>query len=162
MSAQKYDFPIEQGTSFRLALTYKDKDGNIVDLTDWCARLIWQTNTGVTQVFTTENTDLSLYSFTIDGSNGKLIFLLPASITNSFNFSLAKYDLELRSPEDLYEGGESIQQEYFLAQLILSKDLVRLAQRLIVHDRLYFRYREWNFKYSRSLFVYINNRKFRK
>lgn len=105
MSAQKYDFPIEQGTSFRLALTYKDKDGNIVDLTDWCARLIWQTNTGVTQVFTTENTDLSLYSFTIDGSNGKLIFLLPASITNSFNFSLAKYDLELRSPEDLYEGG---------------------------------------------------------
>jgi hypothetical protein len=105
MSAQKYDFPIEQGTSFRLALTYKDKDGNIVDLTDWCARLVWQTNTGVTQVFSTENTDLSLYSFTIDGPTGKLTFLLPAAITNSFNFSLAKYDLELKSPEDLYEGG---------------------------------------------------------
>lgn len=105
MSAQKYDFPIEQGTSFRLALTYKDKDGNIVDLSDWCARLIWTTNTGTTQIFSTDNTDLSLYNFSIDGPSGKLTFLLPASITNNFNFNWAKYDLELKSPEDLYAGG---------------------------------------------------------
>ena len=105
MSAQKYDFPIEQGTSFRLALTYKDKDGNIVDLTGWCARLVWTTNNNLTQVFSTDNTDLSLYNFSIDGPNGKLIFLLPASITNNFTFNLAKYDLELQSPEDLYVGG---------------------------------------------------------
>lgn len=105
MSAQKYDFPIEQGTSFRLAITYKDKDGNVVDLSGWCARLIWTTNTGSTQVFSTENTDLSLYSFTIDGNNGKLTFLLPATITNSFTFNSAKYDLEIQSTEDLYTGG---------------------------------------------------------
>jgi hypothetical protein len=105
MSAQKYDFPIEQGTSFRLALTYKDKDGNIVDLTGWCARLVWTTNNNLTQVFSTDNTDLSLYNFSIDGPNGKLTFLLPASITNNFTFNLAKYDLELQSPDDLYTGG---------------------------------------------------------
>ena len=96
---------IEKGSSFKLSLVYKDNSGNIIDITNYCARLTWSTNTGTTTTFTTDNIDLSQYSFTIDGSNGKLIFLLPASITNSFNFSLAKYDLELRSPEDLYEGG---------------------------------------------------------
>lgn len=105
MSAQKYDFPIEQGTSFRLALTYKDKDGNIVDLTGWCARLIWTTNNNLTQIFSTDNMDLSLYNFNIDGPNGKITFLLPATITNNFNFNSAKYDLELKSPQDLYVGG---------------------------------------------------------
>lgn len=105
MAAKKYDFSIEQGTSFRLAITYKDKNKNIIDISDYCARLIWTTDTGATQVFTTENTDISLYSFTIDGTNGQILLMLPASITNSFNFSIAKYDLELRSNSDLYTGG---------------------------------------------------------
>jgi hypothetical protein len=105
MSAKKYDFSIEQGTSFRLAITYKDKDGNIVDLTGWCARLVWTTNTNLTQVFSSDNTDVSLYKFDIDAVNGKLTFLLPANITNNFNFMHAKYDLELQSPDDLYPGG---------------------------------------------------------
>lgn len=105
MAASKYDFKIEQGSSFKFSLIYKDADGNPVDLTDWCARLIWKTNTGSTQIFTTENMDYSIYKFTIDAPNGKLTFLLPASTTNNFNFSTAKYDLELSSPDDLYAGG---------------------------------------------------------
>ena len=105
MSASKYDFSIEQGSSFRLAIVYKDKDNNIVDITDWCARLTWQTNTGLTQIFNSDNIDTSSYSFIIDGPQGKLTLLLPASTTNNFNFSMAKYDLELSSDEDLYTGG---------------------------------------------------------
>lgn len=105
MAATEYNFSIEQGTSFRLSITYKDKDKNIVDITDYCARLIWITNTGITQAFSTENTDASLYSFAIDGPNGKITLLLPASITNSFNFATARYDLELMSDVDLYPGG---------------------------------------------------------
>lgn len=105
MAASKYDFSIEQGSSFRLSLIYKDKNSEIVDITNWCARLIWTTNNNVTQIFTTENNDPSLYSFDIDGPNGKITLLLPASITNGFNFSTAKYDLELRSDDDLYAGG---------------------------------------------------------
>lgn len=105
MAASKYDFTIEQGSSFKLSLIYKDNNREIINLTDWCARLTWKTNAGVTQIFTTENTDSSLYSFVIDGPNGKITLLLPANITNSFNFSTAKYDLELQSPEDLYSGG---------------------------------------------------------
>jgi hypothetical protein len=105
MPATKYDFSIEQGTSFRLAITYKDSSKNPIDITDYCARLVWITNTGQTQVFSTENTDFSLYKFTVGGVNGQIILMLPASITNTFDFNLAKYDLELRSDTDLYVGG---------------------------------------------------------
>lgn len=105
MSASKYDFSIEQGSSFRLAIVYKDKDNNIVDITDWCARLTWKTNTGLTQVFNSDNIDTSSYSFSIDGPEGKITLLLPSSTTNNFNFGTARYDLELGSDEDLYAGG---------------------------------------------------------
>jgi hypothetical protein len=105
MAASKYDFPIEQGSSFKLSLVYKDSDDNVVDLTGWCSRLIWVTNTGTTQVFTTENVNDTSYNFTIDGTNGKIILLIPANTTNLFNFFGAKYDLELQSPEELYAGG---------------------------------------------------------
>ena len=105
MAAGKYDFSIEQGTSFRLSVVYKDENENIIDLTNWCARLTWKTNAGVTQTFESEGADTSVYSFNIDGANGKLTLLFPFSTTNDFSFSSAKYDLELQSPDDLYTGG---------------------------------------------------------
>jgi hypothetical protein len=105
MSASKYDFTIDQGSSFRLAIIYKDKNKKIVDITGWCARLVWTTNAGINQVFTTQNTDPTLYNFYIDGPNGKITLLFPATVTNMFNFATAKYDLELISVDDLYEGG---------------------------------------------------------
>lgn len=77
MSASKYDFSIEQGSSFRLAIVYKDKNKNIVDISNWCAKLTWHTDSGITQIFTTENNDPNLYSFSIDGPNGKITLLLP-------------------------------------------------------------------------------------
>jgi hypothetical protein len=105
MSATKHDFPIEQGSSFKLQLIYKDQNNNPIDLTDYCARLTWTTNSGETSIFTTENMDLSLYSFTIDGPNGTLVLMLPASKTNTLNFDIAQYDLEIQSNIDLYTGG---------------------------------------------------------
>lgn len=105
MAASKYDFSIEQGTSFKLSLIYKDSERNPINLTNWCARLVWKTNTNTTQVFSSDNTDHSVYKFDIDDSNGKLILMFPAGTTNGFNFTTAKYDLELRSPDELYNGG---------------------------------------------------------
>ena len=105
MAASKYDFSIEQGTSFKLSLRYKDADGVPIDLTVWCARLIWKTNTNNTQTFSSDNVDYSVYKFTVDDPDGKITLMLPASTTNNFSFNTAKYDLELRSPEDLYDGG---------------------------------------------------------
>lgn len=105
MAASKYDFTIEQGSSFKLSLAYKDDSGNPVDLTNWCARLTWKTNTNITQTFSTENIDYNVYKFTLEPLLGKLNLLIPASTTNSLNFNNAKYDLELQSDDDLYSGG---------------------------------------------------------
>ena len=105
MAASKYDFTIEQGTSFKISLIYKDNAGNPIDLTGWCARLIWKTNTNITQTFSSDNIDYNVYKFTIDDVEGKLTLMMPSSTTNSFSFNTAKYDLELQSPDDLYAGG---------------------------------------------------------
>lgn len=105
MSATQYDFNVEQGSSFKISLVYKDKDKNVVDLTDWCARLMMKTNTNKTLLFETTNIDYSVYKFYIDGPNGKIVLMIPAETTNNWNFKLARYDLELQSPDDLYTGG---------------------------------------------------------
>lgn len=105
MSASKYDFAIEQGTSFKMSLIYKDQNGIPINLTNWCARIVWKTNTGSTQIFSSDNLDHSVYKFSIDDVNGKLTIMFPSSTTNSFGFNTAKYDLELQSPDDLYAGG---------------------------------------------------------
>lgn len=105
MAASKYDFDIEQGSSFRFSLIYKDSSKNVIDLTGWCARLVWTTSSNTTKIFSSTNTDYSIYKFEIDGINGKLSLLIPSTTTNTFNFKSAKYDLELQSPDDLYAGG---------------------------------------------------------
>ncbi len=105
MAASKYDFAIEQGTSFKISLIYKDANGNPVNLTNWCARLTWKTNTNLTQIFSSDNTDYGVYKFIIDPIVGKLTLMIPSLTTNHFNFNSAKYDLELQSPDDLYSGG---------------------------------------------------------
>ena len=91
MSAGNYDFKIEQGTSFRMSLVYKDANGDPIDITNWCARLTWKTSSNTTQIFTTENTDLNAYKFEIVGAAGRINFLLPASTTNAYDFNTAKY-----------------------------------------------------------------------
>jgi len=105
MPATQYDFNIEQGSSFKITLVYKDKDKNVIDLTDWCARLTMKTSNNTTLVFDTTNLDYSVYKFSIDGPNGKMTLLIPAETTNDWTFKKARYDLELQSPDDIYSGG---------------------------------------------------------
>jgi hypothetical protein len=107
MAANQYDFKIEQGSSHKLSFIYKDSDKNPIDISGYCARLTWKTNTNISQIFTTENLDYSTYKFVIDTptSDGKMTLYFPASTTNGFDFSTAKYDLELQSTTDLYTGG---------------------------------------------------------
>ena len=93
MAANKYDFSIEQGSSFKISLIYKDANSNPINFTNWCARLIWKTSSGHTQIFSSENTDYSTYKFIIDDLEGKLTLMLPSSTTNDFNFTSAKYDM---------------------------------------------------------------------
>jgi hypothetical protein len=113
MSAANYDFPIEQGTSYRLTFIYKDSDGNAINITNWCARLVMKTaykdiakkNLSSTIIYSSTNSDYSQYKFYIDGTQGKVTLLFPAGTTNNFDFDTAKYDIELQSPEDFYTSG---------------------------------------------------------
>ena len=105
MGASQYNFTIEQGSSFKMSLIYKDSNGEPIDITDWCARLTWRTSANVTQVFSSDNIDKSLYDFNLEGSLGKINLLFPASTTNDFDFGNAKYDLELQSDDDHYNQG---------------------------------------------------------
>jgi hypothetical protein len=104
MSASEYNFKIEQGSTFKIRFYYKDENGDPIDLTGYCARLTWKTNFGIKQSFFTQNTDYSVYKFELDEANGGMILTLPASTTNSFEFSYAKYDLELQSPDAIYSS----------------------------------------------------------
>ena len=104
MKASLYDFAIDQGSSFRLSFIYKDAQGNPIDLTGRCARLIWKTNKGDVQTFITTNVDYTIYKFTIDPLLGKVTLLLPPSTTNNLAFNTAKYDLELQSDDEIYTG----------------------------------------------------------
>jgi len=106
MPASKYDFTIKQGSSYQIVFIYKDANKNPVDLTNWCARVIWKTNTGTTQEFSSENTDLSQYTFRLNDNPGEIKLLIPSTTTTNFNFSTANYDLDLQSPEDFSAGGD--------------------------------------------------------
>jgi|TARA_R100000278_G_scaffold123023_1_gene110947 hypothetical protein len=106
MAASLYDFNIEQGSSFRMTVVYKDANNNPVDIRNWCARIIWKTNTNTTQTFSSTNSDASLYKVTVvNDASGTVKFELPASVTNAYDFNNAKYDFELESNVDHYTGG---------------------------------------------------------
>lgn len=105
MAASLYDFNIEKGTSFTLSIVYKNQNNNPIDLTGYCARLVWRTNTGDIETFLSTEIDPSRYYFNVDGPTGRITFKLPASETNSYEFRTAKYDLEIQSDDDHYAGG---------------------------------------------------------
>lgn len=130
MAASKYDFTIEQGSSFKISLIYKDQNGNPINLTGWCARLIWKTNTNITQTFSSDNIDHNVYKFTIDDPNGKLTLMMPSSTTNSFNFNTAKYDLELQSPDELYSGGGKFTTRLLFGTVSVTKRFSQSSQAL--------------------------------
>lgn len=105
MPAIQHDFNIIQGTSFKLSFLYKDKDNLPINMSSWCARIIWTTNLNDTYVFSTQNTNYSQYKFILDGTNGKTTLLIPACVTNNYTFASAKYDLEFQTNQDLYTNG---------------------------------------------------------
>lgn len=106
MPASKYDFSIEQGSSYQISFIYKDAQQNPIDLTNWCARLVWKTNTNITTEFLSTNTNFTNYTFTINEEPGEIKLILPATTTDDFDFLTANYDLDLQSPEDFSIGGD--------------------------------------------------------
>ena len=104
MPAANYNFTLEKGTAFVISFEYKDNDDNIINLTNWTARLRWKDNNDSIQTFLTDTRN-SQYEFTITPLQGKITLRLPSSVTAAYAFSSAVYDLELQEPNDLYSGG---------------------------------------------------------
>jgi len=104
MPAANYNFTIEKGTAFVISFEYKDNDENIINLTNWVARLRWKDNDDNIKTFIT-NTRNSEYEFTITPLEGKIALKIPSSQTAAYSFTSASYDLELQEPNDLYSGG---------------------------------------------------------
>lgn len=104
MPAANYNFTIEKGTAFVISFEYKDNDNNIINLTNWVARLRWKDNTDAITTFVT-NTRNSDYEFIITPEDGKITLKIPAAKTAAYTFASASYDLELQEPNDLYSGG---------------------------------------------------------
>jgi hypothetical protein len=121
MPASQHNFSIDQGSSFSLVLTNKDDNGNVIDLSNYCARLIMTASNGTQYVFSTENVNLSNYKFYIEGNLGKISLLIPAVTTNSYTFDSAKYDLELQSPNDHYVDGGKYTERILYGVITINK-----------------------------------------
>lgn len=104
MPAANYNFTLEKGTAFVISFEYKDNNENIIDLTNWVARLRWKDNESNIKTFLTD-TRSSEYEFVITPTEGKISLKIPATQTAAYTFSSASYDLELQEPNDLYAGG---------------------------------------------------------
>lgn len=106
MPASKYDFTIEQGSSYQIVFIYKDVNKDPIDLNNWCARLTWKTDGGIEKTFSSEEASVSEYTFDLNGNPGEIKLLLPATTTRAFDFSEAYYDLDLQSPDTFSSAGD--------------------------------------------------------
>jgi hypothetical protein len=107
MPAAEYNFSIEKGSIFSIAFEYKDSNLIPINLTNWCARFNMQstdTDKPITLFSFVSDKTLPEYSFNIVPSEGKIVLILPVSTTESLNFNNAKYDLDLKAPNEVYPG----------------------------------------------------------
>jgi hypothetical protein len=100
MAAGKYNFIIQQGSTFRRLIQYTDSNGSPIDLTDYSARM---------QIRESVDSNVVLVNLTTNvGSDGSGIVITPASGTLDITLSAvsssqlsftgeAVYDLEIYS-----------------------------------------------------------------
>lgn len=113
MPAAQYDFTIEQGTTHTETFVWEDPNGVPVNLAGYKARMqARKTVTSPDKLIdaTTENGLL-----VVTPAAGKIEFKAPATLTATFAFSQARYDLELESADGtvyrLVEGAITISKE---------------------------------------------------
>jgi len=92
MASAKYDFTIEQGSTFKRILTIKQADGTKLDLTGYSLRSIIKDFTGGTLIL-----NLGTYSTISDSVNGEITIEIPSTKTATLNFDKAVYDFEIET-----------------------------------------------------------------
>lgn len=126
--AVQYNFEIEKGSVFYISFEYRDESNNIINLTNYCARLSIQStqpdsNTKLTYITDNTNSD---YSFTITPNQGLIVLQLSATATAAFNFTNAVYDLDLKLPNAQFPGaGDNINRILYGNITITSRNVVQ-------------------------------------
>lgn len=92
MSAGIYNLEILQGETFEKRITWKDKSGNVVDLSGYSAKMQIRNSKSQTALLIIE---LSTTNGKITIVDNVIIITISASETASMNFTTAYYDLEL-------------------------------------------------------------------
>lgn len=90
MSAGRYDIVIEQGAGFQLALTWKDSDGALVDLTGYSAKAEVRGNHKATSALLTLSIELG-------GKAGTVVLSADHEATEDLQRS-GVWDLKLTPP----------------------------------------------------------------
>lgn len=113
MPAATYDFDIEQGATFSKTITWKDADGNPINLTGYTARMQFRKNKAATDILF--NATSSNGKLLLGGSAGTIDINIAAADTAAFDFSRAVYDIELQSSGGtvtrLLEGAVNVSKE---------------------------------------------------
>jgi hypothetical protein len=106
MAAGRYNFVIEQGTTFELELQYKDSNNNAIDLTGYSGKMQLRPFVGATASYLClsssrqpDGTGLNfngLYG-TYPVTSGSIGVYISAATSSALTFSEAVYDLEIYS-----------------------------------------------------------------
>lgn len=94
----RYNFTIQQGATFNRVITYKDPDGDPINLTDMEARMQIRPTYGgdVIHELTTDDGGIAL-----GGAAGTITLNIDADDTETFDFDTALYDLELVNADEV-------------------------------------------------------------
>tara|TARA_Y100000389_G_scaffold196137_1_gene228559 strand:+ start:477 stop:860 length:384 start_codon:yes stop_codon:yes gene_type:complete len=107
MAAGKYSFIIEQGATTDFEIVWKDGNGGVIDLTNYHARMQIRSDYGANGTLyasLSSSLDPDGTGLNLSGSNGtnplssgSIGVFISAASSSAFNFSEAKYDLEVVS-----------------------------------------------------------------
>ena len=108
MAAGKYNFVIEQGTTVRIDLAYKDASGSAIDLNGYSGRMQirpdFADNTKTSYIYLSSSLNADGTGLNFSGSSGLIppvsgtigIFISAPS-SSALNFDTAYYDLEIQT-----------------------------------------------------------------
>ena len=106
MAAGKYSFTIEQGATVDFEISYKDSNGDPIDLTGYQARMQLRPSPGSSTLYLTLSSSLDPCGtgLNLSGSggtnpptSGTIGIYISAASSSLLDFDLASYDLEISS-----------------------------------------------------------------
>jgi hypothetical protein len=94
--AGQYDITIDQGATWTLALTYKDGEGAVVDLSGYTAKMQIRPFARSSKVILERSTEAE--TIVLGGAAGTVSVTATAAETGALKPGVGVYDLELYSP----------------------------------------------------------------